>query len=220
VALLERLRSFHRRRIAIPVGAEALVLDVGSGDKPHWRADVLVDRFPDAEHAIQRSGTAVARTPRPLFDADVTDMPFADFPSHLWWCRYDGAELSFEAKRAHAFDHEIESFVRLPAIERELNSLIDRYLDDCVIAIHWTDDLPHRVVGTVDAQLVEQVALANVHHKRTETMVTRVLTRLFVIPLRSKRRREPVLFDSIVKPELRNGRPEVLQPRRYETRSG
>lgn len=266
MALLERLRSFHRRRIAIPVGAEALVLDVGSGDKPHWRADVLVDRFPDAEHAIQRSGTAVARTPRPLFDADVTDMPFADkvfdyvicshllehvldpgaairemvrvskagyievpraasakvidFPSHLWWCRYDGTELSFEAKGAHAFDHEIESFVRLPAIERQLNSLIDRYLDDCVIAIHWTDDLPHRVVGTVDARLVEQVALANVHHKRTETMVTRVLTRLFVIPLRSKRRREPVLFDSIVKPELRNGKPEVLQPRRYETRSG
>ncbi len=55
-----------------------LVLDVGSGDKPHWRADILLDRFPDSEHVVQRSGAAAARTPRPLFDADIADMPFAD----------------------------------------------------------------------------------------------------------------------------------------------
>lgn len=72
------LRSFHRRRIAIPVGPGDLVLDVGSGDKPHWRADVLVDRFPDAAHAVQRSGSEAARLTRPLFDADVTVMPFKD----------------------------------------------------------------------------------------------------------------------------------------------
>ena len=53
-------RSFHRRRIAIPVGADALVLDVGSGDKPHWRADVLLDRYVGAEHGGQRSGRAAA----------------------------------------------------------------------------------------------------------------------------------------------------------------
>ena len=72
------LRSFYRRRIAIPVRAGDLVLDVGSGDKPHWRADVLVDRFPDAEHAVQRAGAEAARLSRPLFDADVTAMPFKD----------------------------------------------------------------------------------------------------------------------------------------------
>lgn len=72
------LRSFHRRRIAIPVGSGDLVLDVGSGDKPHWRADVLVDRFPGAEHAVQRAGSEAARLSRPLFDADVTSMPFKD----------------------------------------------------------------------------------------------------------------------------------------------
>jgi len=78
VPTIAELRSFYRRRIAIPVKAGDLVLDVGSGDKPHWRADVLLDRYPDDEFGVQRSGSAAARTPRPLFDADAGAMPFAD----------------------------------------------------------------------------------------------------------------------------------------------
>lgn len=57
---------------------DALVLDVGSGDKPSWRADVLLDRYAGAEYAGQRSGRRGARITRPLFDADAADMPFAD----------------------------------------------------------------------------------------------------------------------------------------------
>lgn len=78
VNMMRRLRSFHRRRIDIPVDHRALVLDVGSGDKPHWRADVLVDRYVAASHAAQRSGRARARIDRPLFDADAGALPFAD----------------------------------------------------------------------------------------------------------------------------------------------
>jgi SAM-dependent methyltransferase len=78
VRLIDQLRSFRARRIAIPVGADDLVLDVGSGDKPHWRADVLLDRYIDAAHAGQRSGRKAARVSRPLFDADAAAMPFAD----------------------------------------------------------------------------------------------------------------------------------------------
>jgi SAM-dependent methyltransferase len=78
VRLWSRLRSFHRRRIAVPVDHTALVLDVGSGDKPHWRADVLLDRFIGEAHAGQRSGASSARVDRPLFDADAEAMPFAD----------------------------------------------------------------------------------------------------------------------------------------------
>ena len=78
MGLAGQLRSFHRRRIDIPVGSHDLVLDVGSGDKPHWRADVLLDRYVDAAHAGQRSGTAAARVSHPLFDADASAMPFAD----------------------------------------------------------------------------------------------------------------------------------------------
>jgi len=78
MSVVEQLRTFHRRRIAIPVDDSALVLDVGSGDKPHWRADVLLDRFIDDTHGGQRSGAAAARVDRPMFDADAADMPFAD----------------------------------------------------------------------------------------------------------------------------------------------
>lgn len=78
MASLDALRVFHQRRIAVPVGDDALVLDVGSGDKPSWRADVLLDRYTGAEHAAQRSGHASARVSRPLFDADAADMPFRD----------------------------------------------------------------------------------------------------------------------------------------------
>jgi SAM-dependent methyltransferase len=78
MSIAHELRSFHRRRIDIPVDDRSLVLDIGSGDKPHWRADVLLDRFPGAEHGGQRSGQSAARIDRPTFDADAEDMPFAD----------------------------------------------------------------------------------------------------------------------------------------------
>ena len=76
--MLAQVKTFYRRRIAIPVDSSGLVLDVGSGDRPHWRADVLVDRYPDATHAGQRSGSRTARVTRPLFDAEAAAMPFAD----------------------------------------------------------------------------------------------------------------------------------------------
>jgi SAM-dependent methyltransferase len=78
MGLMSRLRSFHHRRIDLPVDHRATVLDVGSGDKPHWRADVLVDRYVDATYASQRSGRRRARVDRPLFDADAAHLPFSD----------------------------------------------------------------------------------------------------------------------------------------------
>ena len=78
MSLVQSLRIFHQRRIARPVADDALVLDVGSGDKPSWRADVLLDRYPGDEHAPQRSGGGRARITRPLFDADAAAMPFSD----------------------------------------------------------------------------------------------------------------------------------------------
>lgn len=78
MTLVARLRSFHRRRISIPVDHDALVLDVGSGDKPHWRADVLLDRYIGDDHGGQRSGASAARIDRPMFAANAENMPFAD----------------------------------------------------------------------------------------------------------------------------------------------
>lgn len=71
-------RNFWQRRMRIPVDGSALVLDIGSGDKPHWRADVLLDWLPGKDSAAQRSGAETARVSRPLFHGDAGDMPFAD----------------------------------------------------------------------------------------------------------------------------------------------
>lgn len=78
MSVISQWRLFLERRIHLPVEDDDLVLDVGSGDKPSWRADVLLDLYAGAEYAAQRSGRASARVSRPLFDADAADMPFAD----------------------------------------------------------------------------------------------------------------------------------------------
>ncbi|WP_346618796.1 methyltransferase domain-containing protein [Blastococcus montanus] len=78
MSVMQALRVFHQRRIALPIAEDALVLDVGSGDKPSWRADVLLDRYLGDEYAAQRSGRGRARVSRPLFNADAVAMPFAD----------------------------------------------------------------------------------------------------------------------------------------------
>jgi SAM-dependent methyltransferase len=78
MSAVTEFRNFWQRRIQIPVGGTGLVLDVGSGDKPHWRADVLLDWLPGKDSAAQRSGYESARITRPLFHGDAAQMPFAD----------------------------------------------------------------------------------------------------------------------------------------------
>ena len=50
--MLCMVNSFIQRRVKIDVGPTDLVLDIGSGDKPHWRADVLLDKHPSESFAI------------------------------------------------------------------------------------------------------------------------------------------------------------------------
>jgi SAM-dependent methyltransferase len=263
--LARRLRSFHSRRIAIPVGSDALVLDVGSGDKPHWRADVLLDRFVGTDHGGQRSGRAAAKINRPLFAADAADMPFADgvfdyvvcshvlehvtdpaaviaeitrvgragyievpqaasakildFPSHLWWCRLDGSTLVFTAKHARAFDPEIAGYIERSGVERELEKLLDRAFDYRVVSLRWNESIDVRVEGTVDPLFEATARSAETHHHPGQTLGGRILTALMALPHRHHRRSAPVLFDDVVKPELRTGTGERLQKRLYDLAS-
>jgi SAM-dependent methyltransferase len=256
------LRSFHRRRIAIPVGPEAVVLDIGSGDKPHWRADVLLDRYLDAAHGGQRSGRAAARVSRPLFDADAGAMPFADgafdyvlcshvlehvvdpaavaaemqrvaragyievpeaasakildFPSHLWWCRLAETTLVLTAKRDHAaFDPEIQSFIESAGIERQLANLLDADFDRRIIGLAWEGRIDLRVEGEVEPALADAALASGAHHRAAQSVAARALTAAMTLPRRGQRRREPVRFDAIVKPELRTGRADPLERRVY-----
>jgi SAM-dependent methyltransferase len=248
------------------VTADSLVLDVGSGDKPHWRADVLVDRYVGADHAGQRSGRSTARVSRPLFDADAAALPFADrafdyaicshvlehvpdpagvvaeltrvatagyievpeaasakildFPSHLWWCRREGEVLRFTAKQAPAFDPEIAAYLSAAGMERRMARLLDSEFDHRVTWLHWAGAVEVEVEGAPDARLVDAALAADAHHRVTESVASRVLTGLLTVPLRSKRRRQPIAFDDVVRPELRRGRGELLQRRVYRLDDG
>lgn len=259
--VVDQIRSFRRRRIDIPVDATGLVLDVGSGDKPHWRADVLLDRYVDAEHALQRSGRASARVSRPLFDADAADMPFADgafdyvicshmlehvaepgrvidelvrvaragyievpeaasakivdFPSHLWWCRLVDGVLVFTAKTDRYFDREVDTFLDRSGMRQPIADLLDRHLDHRVVELRWVGTVPYRVDGRVSDRLLSEVAEGEFHHRGGEALASRLLTVVLTAPLWRQRRRQPIRFDEVVRPEFRRGTAEVLDRRVY-----
>jgi SAM-dependent methyltransferase len=255
------LASFHRRRIEIPVGPDDLVLDVGSGDKPHWRADVLLDRYVDAEHAGQRSGSRAARISHPLFDADAAAMPFADqvfdysicshvlehvldpgavidelvrvskagyvevpeassakivdFPSHLWWVRLVDGELVFTAKTARWFDPEIAAYLERSGLEQDVADLLDSRFDHRVVSLPWQGSIPYRVEGRPSEELVAAAMASGGHQRVGQTLAVRAVTAAAVLPRRGQRRRSPVHFDDVVRPELRRGTGEVLERRVY-----
>ena len=263
MSALSRLRSFHRRRISIPVADAALVLDVGSGDKPHWRADVLLDRYVGDEHGGQRSGASAARVDRPLFDADAADMPFADkvfdfvicshvlehveqpdwviseltrvakagyievpsaasakivdFPSHLWWVTLEDGVLLFTAKTAAYFDRDIDRYLTDSGMRQPLADLLDKHLDHRVIELPWRGTVACRVVGSPPAELVAAARQVDSHHRGGETLASRALTTLLTLPLRRRRHGAPILYDDIVRPDLRTGIPEPLTPKIYRT---
>lgn len=262
--LTERIRSFRERRIDVPVRPDGLVLDVGSGDKPSWRADVLLDGYPGEDYGGQRSGTSGVRVTRPLFVADAADMPFADrafdyvicshvlehvpdpsgvirelervapagyievplaasskildFESHLWWCRLDEsktpAELVFEAKQSPYFDREIDEHLRRTGLDRELDRLLNgTHFHHNYIGVRWQGSIPHRVEGTLDALFVERQLHATHAHRGTDTRAARLLTRALV---GRGHRSRPILFDEIVKPDLRRGDGSTLTNQVYE----
>ena len=62
-------------RPRLPIAANDLVLDVGSGDFPHPRASVLVDRY--LEYKGERHNSPLIQD-RPLVVADVERLPFRD----------------------------------------------------------------------------------------------------------------------------------------------
>ncbi len=261
MSLVSQLRSFHRRRIAIPVGNDALVLDVGSGDKPHWRADVLLDRYVGEEHGGQRSGASTARVDRPLFDADAANMPFddqvfdyaicshllehverpdaviaelvrvakagyievpeaasakiVDFPSHLWWVTLEDDVLVFTAKSAAYFDADIDRYLTDSGMRQPLADLLDKHLDHRVIELPWRGNVPYRIVGSPPQGLIDAAHVADAQHRRTETMVGRLLTSAVTLPLRRRKRCRPIQYDAIVRPDLRTGSSDTLSARIY-----
>lgn len=82
------LRLLYERRISVPLDAEGLMLDVGCGDKPHWRADILVDKFLDDTHAGQRNTGGSVKASAPLFESPLESLPFKDKAFDFVYCSH------------------------------------------------------------------------------------------------------------------------------------
>ncbi len=101
---LVRLRQtwFAARKVRLPIAPGARVLEVGGGDSPSPRADVLVDF---ALEPRERQGGRIRRDDRPLVLARVEALPFRD--------------KSFDYAIAfHVLEHSSQPEVFLAELER------------------------------------------------------------------------------------------------------
>jgi hypothetical protein len=88
--LLSSLRFFYNRKIepGFKINQNALVVDIGSGDKPFWRADVFIDDLSLGN--VQRASNLDTIHDLGMFvNANASKMPFREgafdfsFASHL-----------------------------------------------------------------------------------------------------------------------------------------
>jgi hypothetical protein len=75
----------------------------------------------------------------------------------------------------------------------------------------------YRIVGSPSADLVAAARQVDAHHRGVETLVTRALTTVLTLPLRRRRHRAPILYDDIVRPDLRTGTAQPLTAKIYPT---
>lgn len=88
--LFHQIIYFYKRKIepGFKISKDALVVDIGSGDKPFWRADVFVDKL-SLGNTQRASDSNTINTIGTFVDADVLHLPFKDkafdfsFSSHL-----------------------------------------------------------------------------------------------------------------------------------------
>jgi hypothetical protein len=83
------------------------------------------------------------------------------------------------------------------------------------VSLHWTGTVDIRVEGALDPLFEATARSAAAQHRAGESFAGRMLTATMALPHWGSRRRKPVLFDDIVKPELRTGTGERLQRRIY-----
>lgn len=89
LTLLYSAKSFLERKVFIKnIKKDDLVLDIGSGDKPFWRADVIVDKYL-SDDGQRHSGSMLYDKRKIFIKANIEDLPFKDkafdfvFCSHL-----------------------------------------------------------------------------------------------------------------------------------------
>jgi SAM-dependent methyltransferase len=148
---------------------------------------------------------------------EAASAKIVDFPSHLWWVTLDDGVLVFTAKSSAYFDADIDHYLTASGMRRPLADLLDKHLDHRVIEMRWSGSVACRVVGSPPAELLAAAHRADADHRSGETLAGRALSAALTLPLRRRKHRGPILYDSIVRPDLRTGKSDVLTPRIYHT---
>lgn len=178
----DQIASFARRRLRVPVGPDALVLDVGSGDKPHWRADVLVDLYPDASSPAQRPGAPRARVDRPLFVADASSLPFATgafdhvICSHVLEHVADPARVIAELTRVARSGYlEVPQAASAKILDFPSHLWWCRLVDGVLV-------LRAKQAGDVDPEVAEYIAASGIERSLARLLDSRFDRRVISLP--------------------------------------
>ena len=257
--IIKWLHLFYERRIAVPIDANALMLDVGCGEKPHWRADVLVDKFLDASHGKQRNTGGDVKALAPLFESPLESLPFRDKAfdyvycshvlehvtdpkaaiaelmrvgkrgyievpfvgiqkiydqeTHLWYCDRQENAITFNAKERFTYDRDIERFLDLGPL-KPFAFLMNFYPEAAMMRLYWSEESP--IIANVNGSPNLALAIPNAEANgsggsRIWDSIRKTLRFMFFW----KVRREPITFNSVVKPEYRKPVDEVLRPDVY-----
>jgi SAM-dependent methyltransferase len=146
---------------------------------------------------------------------EAASAKIVDFPSHLWWVTLDDDVLVFTAKTQAYFDADIDRYLTVSGMRQPLAHLLDKHLDDRVIERRWNGSIACRVVGTPPQELIRAAHEVDAHHRGGETLAARAVTAAFTLPMRRRKRRGPILYDDIVRPDLRIGKADPLTSRIY-----
>lgn len=118
----------------------------------------------------------------------------------------------FPAKTQPCFDAEIDEYLTRTGIARPLARQLEAHIHENLVKLRWEGSVPHRVEGTLDPAFVRRTFAADAPHHGAQSVVARALTKVLVP---RGHRPHPVRYDDVVKPEMRTGTGELLEPRVY-----
>lgn len=89
-SVINLLARYLKKRIFMPITPNDFVLDVGGGDKPFWRANVILDKFPYKEGSSQRyTGMDInLNRDQVLVVGDAEKMPFKNSSFDFIYCSH------------------------------------------------------------------------------------------------------------------------------------
>lgn len=150
-SVINLLTSYLKRRVFLPITSNDFVLDVGGGDKPFWRANVILDKFPYKNGSSQRfTGMDITlNRDQILVVGDAEKMPFKNSSFDFIYC-------------SHLLEHVINPETAL----KEIMRIGKRgYIEVPLAALQKIEDMPSHLWFTFfDSNVLNFIAKKKVEY--------------------------------------------------------